>query len=141
VGLKVKTIPIEKFGKDHWSLLAFIECLCVDNNGNVDDANKMRMRCNEQTHPQYLVRPRGGLWSPKYGTRLKGFFDKYDPKLQLPKHDDWNCVEDLEAGGLVKRIGTGINPVFELTIIGKAIATKLREHKASGGMFATFNLG
>ncbi len=130
---------IGKFGKDHWSLLAFIECLCVDKKGVVDPDAKLRMRCNEKTHLQHLVRSRGG-WKPEYGTRLKGFFEIRDENLQLPGHDDWNCVEDLESAELIRNIGTGLNPIFELTIIGRGVANKLREHKANGGMFADFGV-
>jgi len=124
------SVPIEKFGKDHWSVFAYIETLCVDGHGVPDTR---RMRTDIDRHP--------GLtnWHPinrpdlnqKYPTRLKGM-------VELPNHDDWDCAEDLEEAGLIKNIGTGINPRYKLTEKGFTVASFLRKHKANGGCFASF---
>lgn len=130
----VKHIPIEKWGKDHWSLLGFIDYLCVDYKGCLDDRHRRNMRCNEKRHPGC-----GAIsteWKPSYGTRLKGFFD--DLAQQLPKHDDWDCSEDFEAAGLLENNGSGINPVWKLTQKGLEMAARLRAHKANGGIFSSF---
>jgi hypothetical protein len=139
------SIPMEQWGKDHFSLLAYVESRCVDHGGRPDFDH---MRANPATHPHHIGPNvargmRGGLlkWEPSYGTRLKGFWnpDKTeDPTKQLPDHDDWDCWEDMEAEGLIKDAGTGMNPIAKMTEKGLEIAALLRAHKAAGGNFAGF---
>ena len=137
--MEEKNIPIEDWGKDHWSLLAYIECRCVDYGGI---PSRDHMRINEKKHPGLANRAvMGGMeWSSKYGTRLNGFWKNgtTDPSRQLPDHDDWDCLYDLEAAGLIKDNGTGIHPLAEMTPKGREIAALLRAHKAEGGQFAGF---
>ena len=138
----MKPIPITMFGKDHFSLLALIEILCVDFQGLVSDTHRRSFRVNLTRHPGYGYFPmgvNGHEWKSSYGTRLKGFFDKKDPKLQLKGHDDWDCVADFERAGLLENKGTGMNPVFKLTPLGQSAVAELRKHKQGGGNFADFN--
>jgi hypothetical protein len=132
----MKTIPMSQFGRDHWSVFAYIETLCVDNKGVPDHD---RMRTNPKTHPG-LVGPRIAImkrsWKPEYGSRLRGH--AIDKPVQRLNHDDWDCADDLVAAGLIESNGTGINPWFTLTKTGLAIAAALRQHKASGGSFSNF---
>lgn len=120
-------IGIADFGRDHWSTFAYIETLCVD--GVAID--RRRMRCNPKRHPELAHTS----WDRQYGTRLKGHTE-HVPR-SLPFHDDWDCVSDLIAAGLMKEIDP--EPLFELTDKGLAIAAALRAHKARGGIFSTFN--
>jgi len=106
------TVPIDKWGKDHWSVFAYIETLCVDGNRVIDHR---RMR-------------RDGV---KYPTRLKGM-------EELPNHNDWDCADDIEAAGLAENAGTGINRLYKLTEKGFEVAALLRKHKANGGWFSNF---
>lgn len=134
------TVPIEQFGKDHWSLLAYIETVCVDNKGVPD---LTRMRCNPQRHPGLVIHGTHGHaeWCDTYSTRLFGFFDAEDKtRFILPDHDDHDCMNDFEAAGLVENIGTGINPVYKLTVYGLTVSGWLRQHKAQGGGFASFKI-
>lgn len=133
----VPHLPMEVWGKDHWSLLAFIECLCVDQKGVLDDKRRMNMRCNPARHPMHGYFPRGDVpWKPDYGSRLKHYFQ--DKAHQMPEHDDFDCAEDFEHAGLLENNGTGINPVWKLTPKGLEITAKLRAHKANGGNFSSF---
>lgn len=131
-------INIERWGKDHWSTLAYVETCCVDN--KVEDTkigrlNQRRMRCNPHTHPLLAHLPG---WSPDHGTRLKGFQSpKETPELLLPDHDDWDCIDDMEAEGLAV-IHSLVNFYVELTDEGLNVAAQLRIHKAQGGNFADF---
>jgi hypothetical protein len=82
-------VPIEEWGKDHWSLLGYIECRCVDHQGVPDHSH---MRTNAGRHPGLVGAECRGLppWEPSYGTRLKGFWkdDKTtDLSRQIPDHD------------------------------------------------------
>ena len=123
-------IPAKEWGRDHWSLLAFIECLCVDHRGKLDDARRRNLRTNSTTHPGHGYSLGEPGWNPASGTRLK---DK-----QLPMHDDWDCLEDLEAAGLLENNGSSIEPLLKLTQAGLAYSAALRAHKANGKGFATF---
>ncbi len=130
-----RTVPIEEWGKDHWSTFAYVETRCVDYRGNLD---KDHMRTNPQRHPA-MVGPRVAMLekaSPsstfEYPTRIKSGTE--------PEHDDWDCFYDIERAGLVEDKGTGLFPVAVLTTRGKEIAAKLRAHKANGGSFASFVL-
>lgn len=131
------TIPQSDFGRDHWSLLAFIECRCVDHGGQPDFD---RMRCNPKRHPA-LIGPKvnrfgNAKWQPEYGTRLNGHTE-VAPK-RVPQHDDHDCARDLEKAGLIEIHGTGINPVFQMTTKGTALVGAIRAHKQAGGSFSTF---
>lgn len=126
-------VPVEQFGQDHWSLLAYIETRCVDFRGALDN---QRLRIDPDRHPMLLGRMQRLMGSnlKKYPTFLSG-------RVQLPNHDDWDCAKDLEACGFVVWGGTGANPVFSMTDKGSAMVAKLRKCKASGGSFGTFNPG
>lgn len=128
-------IPVEKWGRDHWSLLAYVESVCVDR----QTLDHRRMRCNQNTHP-LLYRMPPGLYPKgpfKYGTRLRGYFE--DNAKQLADHDDWDCLDDLEAEGLVEIISM-INGIVTMTDKGLKLSHTLREHKAKGGNFAGFSM-
>lgn len=139
-------IPMDLWGKDHWSLLGYLDCRCTDNNGTINGAH---MRHNPAKRPMVVGSDTGRLsamamgvgWKPEYGTRLAGYFDapKEERHLhQLPDHDDIDCLEDLEEAGVIKNIGSALNPLIRFTQFGHAVANKLREHKRDGGNFAEF---
>ncbi len=130
---KTKTfIPVDRWGKDHWSLVAYLECRAVDHKGEID---KERMRCDADLHPGLVgmrcAPPFSKLKKVKFPTILK------DGK-QLRNHDDWSCAYDLERAGLIELRGTGINPIVVFTEKGFEIAAVLRKHKAKGKNFASF---
>lgn len=125
-----RPIPIEMWGKDHWSTFAYIETRCVDYRGIPE---LCRMRCDQDIHPALRDgRMPAVLAKKKYPTRLKhgGTVDD---------HDDWSCTEDMEAFDLLEQRGTGIHQIFVLTEKGKDIAAQLRAHKMDGGSFVSFN--
>lgn len=134
-------VPISAWGRDHFSTLAYIETRCVDHRGTVDNRH---LRADPKLHPgladarNYIDGVVGGTArvnrNPKISpTRLKDGVEK-------AQHDDWSCLEDMEAGGLLEWNGTGMNPVFKLTTLGKIIAASLRSHKMEGGVFANFEV-
>lgn len=123
-------ITIDLFGKDHWSLFAYCETRAVDYKGV--------LALEHMTVKNPAIR---GGWKPEYGTRLKGYWKEdgtTDETLKLQDHDDLDCLDELEEAGLIKNIGSGLNPAVKLTDLGKKVASDLREHKANGGMFANF---
>ena len=117
---------LDKWGKDHWSLLAYVETCCVDDCGTLD---RKRMRCNEKRHP--LLKATSHEWLPTWGTILK--------KGTIEYHDDWDCLDDLNDAGFVNEISM-INGIVSITEKGTKVAHQIRKHKADGGTFSTFKL-
>lgn len=139
----MKNIPVEKFGKDHWSLLVYIETRVVDHNKakNIGDIDKDHLRCNENVRPTMLgLRQAAAIkngtlsWSSKDGTILKS---ENGEQQQLKDHDDWDCLEDLEKTGFIEIISLA-NCFIEITEKGLETAAAIRKHKAAGGNFASF---
>ena len=119
--------PIGKWGKDHWSAFAYVECRCVDNRGTL---HRPHLRVDADRNPQMAdATTQAACRGKKYPTRLKG-------GELLQDHDDWDCILDLEAEGLVEIHGTGIHPVLKMTPKGSELAGLLREHRAAGGNFS-----
>lgn len=141
----MKTVKPGDFGKDHWSLLGYLETLCVDSiNQGVGSIDKRRVRCNPKRHPLHAVNANFGVggWKPEYGTRLSGFWtdgDKTDPKRQIKSHDDYDCLNDLEAAGFVEVISEA-NGYVRMTKLGQTVAGDLRRHKAAGGYFSNYKM-
>ena len=97
-------VPIEQFGKDHWSLLLYLETTVVDETGVPD---RRRMRSDGDKYPTKLA---SGLFQPG--------------------HNDWDCLNDLETAGYIVNTGTGMQPVVELTDIGWTRSHQLRRRLA-----------
>ncbi len=115
-------IPPALWGSDHWSTFGYIETRIVDHEGV---PSRGHMRCHRGIHAQF---DHGGGGPP---TRLAtGSVDR--------PHDDWSCLDDAEAAGLVANVGTGTHRVYRLTDTGRKVAALLREHKGAGGSFSTF---
>lgn len=133
---------VSSFGKDHWSLMAYVESCCVDGKDGVGQLALARMRTNEVTHPLLAVNGPMCKWQPTWGTRLFGFFaaEQGSPEraaLQLTAHDDWDCLDDLAAAGFVEILSMA-NGAVRMLPAGLKVSAALREHKATGGMFAHF---
>lgn len=128
-------VPIEWFGRDHWSTLAYLETVVVDQGGKIDNR---RMRTDSRRHRTLAARPHLTA-GKKYPTRLAG-------GRLLENHDDWDCLQDMEAAGLVTVVLREFRgPFFNsnrvtvgLTERGWKVAAEVREHKGSGGSFSSF---
>ena len=124
-------IPMSKWGKDHWSTLAYLETLAVERSGLAIPENA-RMRTNEIRHPHllgtgFMV---GSMGGSKYPTKLK--------EGEVKGHDDWDCVDDAIEEGLIEDVGTGLNRAYKFTKLGKEVMAKLRQFKMDGGSFGGF---
>jgi len=119
-------VDMTMFGKDHWSTFAYIETLCVDG-GGIGAPDIRRMRCIDARHPFYAHDHDAST----YPTRLK------DGKT-IEQHDDWDCIADLIAVGLLGSVGSAANPRFKMMPCGFVVAALLRRWKASGGKFHDF---
>lgn len=135
-------VPPALWGKDHWSLLAYIETVIVDCGGfHVGFDPRMRQnRRNFRVMSEQCINPkrpgppsRGIPMDPKYGTRLNN-------NSFIENHDDWMCVQDFINAGILEGADSSLEPgdVLYLTEQGRVLANRLREHKAAGGSFSKF---
>ena len=108
-----QVIEPERWSKDHWSTLLYVET-CV-----VDQAGKLKA---------IHLRSDG----VKYPTRLTD--------CQLAGHNDWDCLEDMEKAGLLINKGTGYNPIYDLTDEGWKLAGLCRRWKAEDKGFINFRI-
>lgn len=140
----VLIVPIEQFGKDHWSLLAYIETCCVESFDECGQVIHDRMRTNPDRNIELGATKQsmsGNTWKDEYSTRLKSFpwskNEKEKAKHRVSGHDDWDCIDDLEKAGFVRLISY-VNGFIEITEAGLAMTAKIRAHKAGGGYFSNF---
>lgn len=113
-------VPMNRFGKDHWSIFAYAETCTVDDDGYLD---ARRLRKDGSKYPSFI----------KEG--------------QQPDHSDIDCLNDLEAAGFLvfARASTIRRGLIDLTYhvtltpLGQAVAAQLRQHKANGGQFSAFS--
>lgn len=122
-------VPMGKWGKDHWSLLAYIEAVCVDSIKGIGKPNAHRVQTNHNRHP-LMGNPFDGA---EFGIRLKG-----GEELPGPDYDEWDCFDDLETVGLIQNLGSGLHRAYKFTNFGNIIVGQLRKHKTEGGNFAEF---
>jgi hypothetical protein len=119
-------VPMEFWGRDHWSTFAFICTRIVGEDGKID---RRKMRCDNKRHPLHAHTDIG----PGAPTMLRD-------NVALKDHDDWDCADDAEAANLlVNDKGTGLNRRYALTDAGWAMLRKITEHKAAGGTFSNFD--
>lgn len=138
-------IPIEFWGVDHWSTLAYMDAVMVDCGGfEVGlDARMRSNRRNYQVMAQQNPAPRRpGNANPgrhavvmrvEHGTRLNN-------QQTVENHDDWSCIQDMAAAGLLNKTVDKVEPRAKLAFssMGRAISSALRDHKTHGGRYANF---
>lgn len=88
-------VPIELWGSDHYDTIAYVEARVVDHGGVLAHPN---MRTDAGRHPRFY-KPLGMIGSSAadgsgYPTRLIN-------DQTREHHDDWDCLFDMEAEGLV----------------------------------------
>ena len=130
-------IPVEQWGQDHWTTLAYLETRATDGKGVIDNR---RMRCNTRLHRHFAAFV--GDYAPdseKYPTRLADGV--------IANHDDWSCLEDMVAAGFLQawyrdqRPGEpfgGYEARIELTDAGRQVANALRQYRAGHGQYSDF---
>lgn len=126
-------VKIEDWGRDHWSTFGFVAHWCMEygNQGFSIADKRANMRTDADLHPHFVYERLGPHGHAKYPTRLRD-------GLKLADHDDWSCVDDMEAAGLIRDEGTGIRPVIFMTDEGLEVAAQLNEHKTRGGNWGNF---
>jgi hypothetical protein len=101
-------VPVSRWGKDHWTTFAFVETRWVDHRGMLDHD---RMRCDRRRHPAFYAAKRrtiafgSDMDGGRYPTRLKTEVQGADGRwgvVELPGHDDYDCVDDALRAGLLE---------------------------------------
>jgi hypothetical protein len=101
-------VPMNRWGKDHWTTVAYAETRWVDHRGMLDHD---QMRCDRQRHPAlYAAKRRTTAFGSdadgaRHPTRLKTEIPGPDGRwgaVQLPGHDDYDCVNDAIRAGLIE---------------------------------------
>ncbi|MCA3266954.1 MAG: hypothetical protein ING19_12900 [Azospirillum sp.] len=140
-------VPPEAWGKDHFSTLAYAETVMVEF-GFFEVGNDCRMRQNRRhtrvlagSKPKRAAGPKINVaMDPKYGSILKD-------GTYIPSHDDWNCIQDLAAGGILKAKGKKADQGPEivepktkliLTDLGARLVNDIRRHKRENGSFGHY---
>mgnify|MGYP001563230289 CR=1 FL=1 len=132
-------VHLKDWGKDHWSTFAYAVACVTGEDGKLENS---RMRTNSRIHRELVfVTP--------FGTLVDGASYPTILKLgKLERHDDWSCLEDAVAAGLLNVFYARTNDKMfgcceakvEMTTAGWEIARKLAEHKASGKNFSDFEI-
>jgi len=123
--LTYSAVPPTDWGKDHWSILAFLETMAVDNKGLVKVAH---MRTHPDVHPKYVHHCIEKL----YPTRLRG-------GSNLAGHDDWSCMEDMIDVGMIFALMRDRRVWIYFTPFGLDVVGALRAFKARGGLYRDFS--
>ena len=117
--LKAVCKPYKILGKDHYSMLLYVQYIC----GNYDG---QPFKHNSALHVRSKHRTFGDMGQPltkKNGTRL------WTGEV-LDDHDDFDCAEDLEKLGLMTNSGTVyVNPCYRMTPLGHEVCGKLIDAK------------
>jgi hypothetical protein len=163
-------VGVERFGKDHYSTLLYIETRAVDHKGMLNHDN---MRCDADRHPFLAQATKRSLAFPPSATKYPSFLRGGE---HLADHDDYDCADDLVAAGMVTvtmpveddgefrdanghvvrnpesqpfnpKVFTGMDELllgrsatWGLTEYGFKVASALRAHRAAGGTTATFTV-
>jgi hypothetical protein len=100
-------VPVERWGKDHWTTFAYVETRWVDYRGMLSHD---QMRCDRQRHPAFYSAKRRVIAfgtdadGSRYPTRLKTETPGADGRwgtVELPGHDDYDCLDDAIRAGLI----------------------------------------
>lgn len=115
-----KRVQIEHFGHRHWQML--IVALTASMDSERLDIRQLGLSKN-----------RAHLFNAGHVcdvTILKN-------GLVIKDHDDWDCLEDLEAADLIE-LGTLTNPTVEVTQYGCLVYERLCMHKIFEKDYSTF---
>lgn len=120
-------VPMALFGADHWSTFAYVETRAVDHRGQLAHDH---MRCHGGRHPMMLGAKHAvrGLSADgsRYPTKIKasetpdaaGLYGVAD----LADHDDYDCLDDLVAAGLLEPRMPTVGPDgYFVDVYGRAI--------------------
>lgn len=137
-------VPMQFWGKDHWSTLAYIETVMVECAGFQvgTDARMKTGRRNSRVMANKCRQPkRPGKQSSAHCLVMTA---EQSTKLNngqlVTGHDDWSCVQDMAAECLFVQAAHDVEPgvVLQFSVLGHEIANALREFKRNKGQYSQF---
>ena len=137
-----QTIPMDRWGKDHWTTLLYLETVCVDRHGKIEPEKMRTSRRNWRlagmVHGQANIMPKD-----KYPTRLKPVQAeraKYDRVDLIGGHDDWECMHDMADLGLLtfkvedeRNSNYPLQVTVQMTPLGREKVAETRERREATG--------
>jgi hypothetical protein len=117
-------VPMALFGADHWSTFAYVETRTVDHRGQLAHEH---MRCHAGRHPMMMGAKRvASVDGSRYPTKVKASeipgVDGCYGVADLPDHDDYDCLDDLVAAGLLEvRMPAAGPDGYYVDVYGKGI--------------------
>ena len=137
-------VPRERWGKDHWSTLLYLESCAVNQRGRIEHAKMRTSRRNWRLAGS--VHGVANVMSPdEYPTRLALLQverAEFDAVHLIGGHDDWECVQDFADASLLTLEVNEDHPVFPLpvtctlTSAGYQAAAEARKRRAETGKAA-----
>lgn len=110
----------DRFGKDHWDTLLYVETRNVDDGRFLD---KRQLRANPVRHPLHAVNENSAPWQDSYSTKLRD-------GVAVIGHDDWDVLNDLENSGVLEVFSEATACVI-LTNLGWKLAAELRKYRGT----------
>lgn len=104
-----QVVTPDRFGASHYNLLAKLVSRCYEQQADTIKFSRAWIRSNKAKH--YHLSRKGENWWNGNGTQLLGceaFNPSQNPQpaidagVLLPRHDDWDCLQDLEAAGMIR---------------------------------------
>lgn len=146
-------VPLARFGRDHWSTLAYAETVMVECGGfQIGFDGRMRQgRQHFRVMREQCPKPRRPTAGGSHGVPMDL---KYSTPLKdgavVEGHDDWHCVQDMAHAGffhalvgsevITEQVAAHMEPgvILSLSPLGCEAADALRAHKRGGGSFGNF---
>ena len=138
--------PMSKWGKDHWSTLAYIDTVITDYVYFPIIKND-RMRT---TKNNLIILHNNGIYKKekfirdgsyiKSEVEVKEYPTRLNDGTEIKDHDDFSCIVDFAKEGLLNKDEKHItvDSKIKLSKLGRDVINKLREHKSKGKNFADF---
>lgn len=139
-------VPRERWGKDHWTTLLYLETCAVDRRGRVEHAKMRTARRNWRLAGK--IHGQANIMAPdEYPTRLlpvQGERATFDAVHLTGGHDDWECLQDFVDAGLVTievedetpYVSYPLAVTVTLTDAGREAANEARARRAETGRAA-----
>lgn len=98
-----KSVPMDRWGKDHWTTLLYLETRAVNYRGKIAPEKMRTSRRNR--HLAGIVHGQANVMGvDQYPTRLvptQAERAKYNSVDLIGGHDDWECMYDMADAGLL----------------------------------------
>lgn len=145
-------IPMDNWSDDHWRLLVLMaDVHLATAEGGIPVMDYDRMRINPSSHIVHCATcdadQANRAWNAYGGTMTRRPSSDVDTERRpgevdwrISYHDDFDCVEELEAEGMLDILSTAKGE-YKMTVRGLDMADRLRSHVATGRPIRDFDAG